>query len=68
MDSKRRGVWTPPDKFFGDGWALCCGFCWVRFIVALQVSDVLSDCCPCVLSCSQFSLNLLVQSPDGIRG
>jgi hypothetical protein len=36
--------------------------------VALQVFDVLLDFHSCVLCCSQFSLNLLVQSPEGIRG
>jgi hypothetical protein len=36
--------------------------------VALQVSDVLSGFRSCVLLCSQFSLNLLVQIPEGIGG
>jgi hypothetical protein len=56
-----RGVWT---RCYvgcsGDGWALYWGFCWARFIVALQVSDFRS----CVLCCNQFSLNILVQSPE----
>jgi hypothetical protein len=35
--------------------------------VALHGTDVFTDFRSCVLCCSQFALNVRVQSPEGIR-